>query len=159
MPANLHAIPKPRLCHYPWYPIIIFLLRKSGSSMLRANFSTSLYLSLDADHSAPHLTVSHRVSPPACPFYCLRFQPSMPLPPTLSVTCPTQPAGPPTPFRLSHCTLAQSISSPHLPCTLGGSRVISTLETPLPNTQTHTTPNVQPHNLCSPVFVLSKTLI
>ena len=56
----------------------------------------------------------------------------MPLPPTLSVPCPTQPSGPPTPPRLSHCTLAQSTSSPHLLCTLGGSRVISTL-----NSRTH----------------------
>lgn len=56
----------------------------------------------------------------------------MPLPRTLSVPWPTQPSGPPTPPRLSHCTLAQNTSSPHLQCTLGDSRVISTL-----NRRTH----------------------
>ena len=83
--------------------------------MLRVNFSTSLSTQTTRLPILPRLTGSRRLLVPstACPF-------SLPCPhlPTLSVTCPAQPSGPPAPPKLSHCTLAQSTSFPHLPRTL-----------------------------------------
>lgn len=130
----------------PEYPIIIFFLRKRWFLHAQVNFSTSSWrrprLPILPCHAGSHTCLSLLLP-------VLSSLPFLP-PPTLSVTCPTHALQVPQHLSgLSHCTLAQSISSPHLPRTLGGSRVISTLnhthhKTLLPNTQTHTTPNVSP---------------